>query len=517
MRPSRLLALPFLLLALAACKKAPPPERFIADDTQVVLLFPSLDAFAKQTSDALDTIATFPGGQAARDAAAVAKSRLGFDLLDPKSMADAGLDPKRGAATGLNLGMDAGPRSVLVVLPVSDAKKFAATLDSLAKDKLGFPARGVDAGSPEVVTFTHTEGAPAFLAYAIIEKSAVISMGPECVEQVRKAIAVPKDKSIGGAAGYKAALEAIGPGQGFVYYVGPIPQMQQLMPSFKQGMAVGISAAKDRLALAMGMPLDPGSPYLKVGKADAGALVAKLDPGAAWVMRSDSDIASTAAEQKKVVMDFAEKASVPDQAKQAIGDAIDSLGGGAAFGLGIVQAPAGTTFEQAPLSFFRGELIFGLKDPAKMKGVLAMLSKETEGKLAAASPDGPWTFTGQGGEAGVAVEDGRLLVAVGPAGALKALAGRSGTTFKAPTATSAKAFGGSMGGMFIDVPKLAEGVKAIPASAYGEGPSGEMKHSAIQENLPIVSRITAISATGEVKGNTLRSEVVIEVAPAPAK
>ncbi len=523
MRTPRLLALPFLVLALAACKKAPAPERFIAGDTAMAVVVPSLASFAAQGADVLDTAATFPGGQNVNDLRAVVESRLGFDLFDTESLARAGFDPKRGAAIGFRMD-EGGQPEMIAALPAGNGKQLTETLDALAKDRLQLPARTVEG---DVVKWG-PEGGPALLAYAIEEKTAVVASGATALELVQAARKVPKDGHLGTKPDYKAALQAAGAGQAVVWYFssqGPmfeVPQLASMREMFKRGLALGLSGAKDRVAFTMGMPLDDASPFAKMGKADASPLVARLDPNSNWVARSDTDAATTFELQRPMLRNLLESMGAPDEFRKAVDGAFGAISGGTALSVSVVPVEGGApSIREAPLAFFRLELLVGIKDAARTKEAIRALVKEgpkrPPGEELDLSGDGPWTFPAAGGEVGVAVEDAQLLLVAGPKGSLKALGARSGTTFEPPTATATQAFRGSMGGMYIDVPKLAGALKVIPAAAFGDDPQGTVLHANVQKVASVLSRFTAVSVSADVKDETYRGALVIEVAPPPAK
>jgi hypothetical protein len=516
------------LVASVACAKAPPAERFLARDTAMAVVIPSLRTFAAQSSEVLETAASFPGGQAVNDRRAVAESRLGFDPLDPASLEKAGFDPKRGIAVGFRMAEEGRPPEMIAALPVRNAKKLAATLDRLVKGQLELRARSVEKDGQEIVKWAQAEGGDTVLAYAIVEKTAVIGVGMGSVDLVKAALKLPKDGHLGTNPDYKAALDATGAAQAMVWYFssqGPMfdqPQLAALKEYFKKGFAIGLSGAKDRLAFAVGMALDDASPLLKMARADARPLVARLDPNAGWVARSDTDIEATAQLQKVTLTNMLATMGTPGASAEALGAALDAVGGGgSAVAIGVVPVEAGApAIREAPLAFFRAEALVSVKDAARMKQALEALGREsgTEGAPGVdLSGDGPWTFAVGGGEIGVALEEKLLLLTAGPKGSLAALAARSGSTFKPPTPAAQKAFDGSMGGMYIDVPKLAAGVKAIPAAAYGDDPGGTMLQANLQNIASALSRFTAVSVAADVKEKTLHGELVIEVAPPTAK
>ncbi len=531
MRPIRLLVAASLVLTFAACRKAPPPaERFLAGDTAMAVVIPSLEVFAAQSSDMLETAATFPGGQGINDGRAVAESRLGFDVFDPASVKKAGFDPKRGLALAFRMTEEGRAPGMIAALPAGDAKKLAATLDGIAKDRLQLQARSVETDGEKIVKWAQAEGGPTVLAYAVVEKTVVIGAGMGSLDLLKAALEVPKDGHLGTNPDYKATIESTGAGQAMVWYFslqGPMfdqPQFAAMKEYFKKGFAIGVSGAKDRLALAVGMALDDASPLLGMAKVDARPLVARLDPNAGWVARSDTDIAATAQLQKATLTGMLAAMRAPAGFAEALGNALDAVGGGgSAMGIGVVPVEAGApAIREAPLAFFRAEILVAVKDAAKMKQALEALGRES-GKEGAPGidlgGDGPWTFPVGGGEIGVAVEEKQLLLAVGPKGSLAALAARSGSTFKPPTAAAQKAFDGSMGGMYIDVPRLAGGLKAIPASAYGDDPDGTMIQANLSKIASVLSRFAAISVSADVKETekTYHGELVIEVLPAAAK
>src|SRR5574341_135507 len=126
------LRLPLLALTLviaAGCARCgsrpqPPVERFVAADTAAILLIPSLEGFARQSSEILGTAGGLPFGTALLDARSVLSGRLSFDPFDAAAIAAAGLDPKRGAAIFGRVG-DRGPDApdVVLSLPVRSEER----------------------------------------------------------------------------------------------------------------------------------------------------------------------------------------------------------------------------------------------------------------------------------------------------------------------------------------------------------------------------------------------------------
>lgn len=506
MRLPRPISLVLAVAALAACSK-PPPERFLDRRTAAVAVTPSLEAFARQSAEVLALAGSFPGGQALEELRAVTVARLGVDLLDPDALVEAGLDPRRGAAVGLDL------PNVLLVVPVADQERLAALADRFAGETLGLQRRSVgtpsfmgqkpmdDSIDEDLVHWQSSEGEPSVVSYGFARKTAVIGFGPDAEKQVKAAMRLEKEDAIEARDDYRHTVAALGPGQVIVFYVAPRLQPTGPLPP-GPAIAFGLAGGSERLALTVSEAPAEGSPPLAPPKADAGPLVARLHPGAALVGRSDADIAALITKEKvEALFDEHEPRA---EARQAILDAVDSLGGAAAFGVGIAPPSGeGSSFEDAPFAFLRFEAVLGLRDAAKMRQVARWFAAQAEGEVRGGE-EGPWVASLGGGELGVAVEEKQVVFAVGPAGALAALSGRSGTVFRPPTATAVAAFASPLGGMFLDGARLAGDVRAIPAAASDE---------VLPRLLGVLSRIRAVSASSELRDGAQRSEVVVELAP----
>jgi hypothetical protein len=283
------------------------------------------------------------------------------------------------------------------------------------------------------------------------------------------------------------------------------------IPQYKDGVVLGLRGAKERFGFVAARLLAANAPKAPPIQGESMALLAKLDPATSMVARSDGDPqALTRDVEFRAAL---EQQHLPEELTGALVDGLGALGAGAVFGVALVPvADPAAQLRETPLAFFRAEAILAVKDAAKMKDVVKrLLTLATQGQQELAA-EGPWTFPLPGGEAALSVEGQRLYAAVGPAGALKALVARTGSTFKPPTATSASVLQSPMGGFVVDVPRLAAGVKAIPASAYGE--AGEVFHANVQQWATTASRITAISVSSELVAGAQRGELIVEIAPA---
>lgn len=532
-----------LLLALgtaagcARCGGAPkavtPTERFIAPNSAVVLLVPSLATFAQQSADVLATAGTFPGGKDLLDARAVIGARLTFDPFDATSIGGTGLDPARGLALSAVVGArgENNP-DVVVTLPIADPVKFEASVTKIAKERLEANERTAEAGAPEVITWRAAAGGPVLFAYAVAERTAIVSFGPAAVETVRAAAAIPATGSIGSNPAWQKTSKALGDGLAFQIYVPAGSPALKELPQLKDGFAAGLRGGRDRIGVAVAMLLGDREAGLRaaVAKGESNALLAKLDPGAAWVVRGDSDPGQRT--DLQAVVDALTKQGMPPPVIDLVKDFVSSLGGGSAMGIGLLPPVLGSKAKlaEAPLAAVRAEVLVSVKDPEKMTATIQKAidmvteqsappaGKKAKGAKRAAPPKpdfgkNPWRLPLPGGEVAAAVADGKLALVAGPAGALEALMARSGTVFKGPTPAADKALKGASGGMYVDVPRLAAAVRSYPESAFGDGDQGAMIKSMVDQYSSAAARIVAVSVAGELVEGAARGELLFEVMP----
>ncbi|HET9595278.1 MAG TPA: hypothetical protein VFP65_06845, partial [Anaeromyxobacteraceae bacterium] len=126
-----------VLVLLSACGRCgrpagPPPERFLPAAVAGALLVPRLDAAQDALRPAVRTALTFPALADLSDTLASLGAQIGFDPLDARGAAQAGLDPSRGAALAFD-----GAGAPLLALPASDVGKLEALVARLARDRLG--------------------------------------------------------------------------------------------------------------------------------------------------------------------------------------------------------------------------------------------------------------------------------------------------------------------------------------------------------------------------------------------
>src|SRR4051812_39200461 len=90
-----------LLLGCDGGRRAPPPERFVPAAVRAAVVVPASGRAAEELAALHASVSGFPGAGDLAGARGALAAQLGFDPLDREALADAGVDPRRGAAVAL--------------------------------------------------------------------------------------------------------------------------------------------------------------------------------------------------------------------------------------------------------------------------------------------------------------------------------------------------------------------------------------------------------------------------------
>ncbi|HEY6099890.1 MAG TPA: hypothetical protein VIW03_10700, partial [Anaeromyxobacter sp.] len=367
----------------AACqggRRGPPPERFVPRDATAVIVVPEAGRAAKELAALHATVAGFPGAAEFAAARGTLAAQLGFDPLDPEALAEAGLDPRRGAALAFLDGKavaGAPPaRTVLVVLPVGDPPRIEALLVRLARDRLGATERAAEShGDASVVVLRAPGGAAPALAYAIVQRTALLCAGPGGPAAVAEAAALAPAASLAESAPWKTARAALGERIAAIQWLPPGSPLLERLWAFKDGFALGVSAAAGRLSARAAVPLGDREPSFRAlaGEGAGAKLVARLDPSAQLVARFDGDFA-TLGKKLVPVLPAAERARLAAKGIDPERDLFGQLapGGAVALSLSPRLDLAGLTSEAVrgdPLRALEFEALLPVKDPAAAEAV----------------------------------------------------------------------------------------------------------------------------------------------------
>jgi hypothetical protein len=507
----------------AACqggRRGPPPERFVPRDASAVIVIPEAGRAARELGDLHSTLAGFPGAAEIAGARGTLAAQLGFDPLDPDALADAGLDPRRGAAIATLEAAAGGaataPRSVLVALPVGDAPKLEGLLVRLARDRVGATERTAETRGEVSVVVLRAPGAPApALAYAIVQHTALVCAGPGGPAAVAAAAALAPAASLSDSAPWKAARAALGEQPAAVQWIPPGSPLLARMWPFRDGIALGISAASGRLSARVAMLLGDREASFRALAADgAGAkLVARLDPEAQLAARFDGDLAILG---KKLVpiVPGAERARLAAKGVDLERDLFGALGPGAAVALSLsprleVAGLALDALRADPLRAVEFEALLPVKDAAAAEAVSGRLAAAARGRRI----DGAWRIRTPTGEIAWRVDaaEGRIAAAGGRPGRLDALLARpEGEGWRAPTSAAGAALSGGLGGAILDPARLVAAVRALPEEAFGTGPSGFVMRSLVDRLVDPASRLAAVSLRADLAEGALVLALEVE-------
>jgi len=203
-----------LAVLLAGCRRSPagpPPERFLPAAPAFALVVPDLARAAHELDALYQSAATFPGAGGVVAGRESLRAQLGFDPFDPRALEDAGVEPSRGLAAGVEL--HAGRPEEVLVLPVADGPRLEERLQRIAADRLGATVRTAETHEGRAVVVLRTAaGAPPAFAYTVAasDRTAVAAWGPTSPDAVARAAVRPATESLAGAEEWKAARAALG-------------------------------------------------------------------------------------------------------------------------------------------------------------------------------------------------------------------------------------------------------------------------------------------------------------------
>jgi hypothetical protein len=523
-----------VLLAGCSCRGSragPPPERFVPASVDLALVVPEAARAAREVAALHAAVASFPGAPDLVQARGALTAQLGFDPLDPDALADAGLDPRRGAAVAAFAAGGAGT-ATLLVLPVKDREKLDASFARIARDRLGAAERSsATRGALAVTVFAPAPGAPPALALAIVDRTALVAAGPAAVDLVAAAAVRPPEESLAESAAWKQARGALADRYAAIVFAPPGSRRLAGWWAVKDGLAVATSGGAAGVRIGVAVLLGDREASFRALAADgaARAIVARLDPRSPIALRFDGDPA-TLGTKLLPMLPRREKAALAARGIDLQRDLFDALAPGAAGAVALfpgldLTALSEDAVRADPLLVARFEAVLPLKDSALALAASERLApaprprRAPHGRAAAPAPAPAHDPAGGGGRRTFRVatptgelawtvdaEARRVVAAGGPPGALDALLARlegAGPGFEPPTKDAAAALAGGLGGVVVDARKLVASVRALPDEAFGSGPSGFVVRSVVGRFLEPAARLSAVSLRAELADGAL--------------
>ncbi|HEX9052810.1 MAG TPA: hypothetical protein VF841_19945 [Anaeromyxobacter sp.] len=531
LRRNHRLALAAAALAVLACRggrRAPPPERFVPADAATAIVLPEAGRAARELAALHATLAEFPGTAELTGVRGTLATQLGFDPLDPDALEGAGFDPRRGAALASIDRAAPGARDAvrrsIVVLPLRDPPRVEALLQRLARDRMGATARTSEPHGAFSVVVLRVPGAPsASLAYAVVERTALLSTGAAGPAAVAEAASLAPGASLAALPAWGAARAALGDGLSVLWWAPPKSPLLAGMWAAKDGVAAGISAAQGRLLARVALLLGEREPSFRALAADgkaAGAL-GRLDPGAQLAARWDGDFAALG---RKVVpmLPPSERARLAANGVDLERDVFGVLAPGGAVALSLSPALdlSGLTSRAAradPLKAVQFEAVLPVRDPAAAEAASSRIAAAAGPRTRRPPPppaDGVHRVRTPSGEIAWRVDAAarRIVAAGGPPGRLDALEARlaGADGFRAPTRSAEAALAGGLGGAVLLPPRVVAAVRAMPEDAFGSGPSGFVMRSLVDRFLDPASRLSALSLRADLAPGALVLALEVE-------
>lgn len=533
------------LAASPACRRAPgpPPERFLSARSGWVLVVHELGRAGKELAALHETAATFPGAGAVRQSRGALTSQLGFDPLDLEALAEAGIEPSRGLAIGVEpAAMDAAaPGAPVLVLPIRDAAALERTVARLARERLGAPEQTASSeAGVRIVTFRAAGSTQDRLSLGVRSRDrvAAISSGPGGGEVVRAALSRPAAESLADAQRWRDLRAALGdryPAT-FALLRSSDPSGPTVFAPLDRGpdrdLAIGVSAEGRALRAGIAIPFGEHGAALRALKAagDSSAALRALSPDAPLVLRWDGDPAALGRLVVPRVPEH-ERRRLASRGVDLQRDLFDVLAPGVAASVSLsprIELRELSAAEAAadPLRVIAFELAGEVKDEARAAAALARLPALLAAAGAGSEPGAgaqPGPAAGRtgriatpSGELAWRLDGKRLRVAGGAPGALDALAARTGPGWTAPSDGSAAALEDGLGGAVLAPRALAAAIRRLPDDAYGDGPAGFIFRAVVDSYGATLRRLQAVSARAELGASALVVTVEVEAAP-PAK
>lgn len=506
MRRSNLTSALAVLALLSGCARCgaprvqPPPERFVPATNAGAVIIPVVAEFSRQAAALHGALAARPGGDELVAMRAGLRQQLTFDLLDPESLQDAGLDSRRGLAIAELATRPGEPGTPLLVLPIGDAGKLEAQVTRLARERLGAGDRAEQAaGRTTFTVWRRAPGEAALLSVAQAEGSMLVAIGPTGPDVLRVVLALDPGVSLAESPSWKRGRAALGDGAPFLLFL-PRDSPAVLDLPATDGVAAGLSATATGVRLSVAIMLGSQEPRLRplAGAGDGSSQPSALDPSTVVALRLSADPVTAlrlSAEQRGLpvvepVAAMAAQLAPPIEVGAGLSPRADlaSLMGGRAL--------------SRPLGLARLEAQAGLKDPAAFTAACDRLMA----LLGAPAGRGTWTVGGGDAEVAWAVRGRSVALSAGPSGGLRPLLARleaGGRGFDPPPGTAASLAGG-LGGLVIHGDNLVAALRALPPSAFGAGPDAVVGRSLVEKLTSSLGQGAAVALRADLPAGALR-------------
>lgn len=410
--------------------------------------------------------------------------QLGFDPRRPDGLAAAGIDGSKGLVVTED---ENGVR--LLILGISDQGRFEGHLDKLSR-RLGETKKGQAswAGEPPlpspVAVNTLTDGDGTVLGgWGLRDGHAVIAVDPAAVEAVGRSLSRPWEQSLANSPSWRRTVGKLGE-RDLYFWMGA--QSRLAGRRLDKGLALGLAAARSGVNARVLIPQGPLELAVlqPAGKAAGQELVANLPSSDFLAFRLGGEPLAL----QPVVEALLPRGFFARLRKAGIDPASEVLAllqPGVVVGIGLnpeIDLSGGLPQQASlqrtnPFDFVTATVFARVKDPQKARATLEKLAagashfrmeveKEETGDLVRYKAS--WT-AGEGMSWALV---GDTLIATGGKGMFdkaRARLGQKEAAFSVAEPGARAIFERSASAAHLDVPRLTEGLRAIPESAYGIG------------------------------------------------
>ncbi len=520
-----------LLKRRTAVEASADPLELFSGNCNAVAVVPSLGQLGAGVSGLpklrlAEVAASLQGYPNAEGFMAELNRELGFDLRDPNSIRAAGIDPDR----PLVVFMPPQGGSVLAV-PASDESKLEQMLVRHAADRLAATVRGsVKAGERVIQTLSEPNKPAPSVAWALWRRSLIAAAGNNAVEAVRAALEQKPESSLALDARLGALRPKLAGAQAWAYMCPSFVTSPARAELFPYGAGVGLWASASELRLGVQAPLTEAM------AAQAGALTAPVDPELLKRLDPTSFLlvgfGGDPALLQPYLSLFVEMVPNPAARRPILDAAQAILAGlkpGVAAGLKLASSASFAAVPELdlrrtnPFDYVALSALGRARDPAgaaQLMDQLSALGPLLGAKFESREVGGAKVVTARyhlGEGASVALRDGWVLATGGQGQLDPALARLAGPgTFPVSEPGAAKALAHDGAFLYLDIPRLAEAVKAVPDSAWGVG--GFAIRAAVSNWMDALAQIRGLRLSASTEEKTLSVQLVLTLAgePAPA-
>lgn len=533
----RTLAVSALLLTLAACSRCGKQEpasagevtRFLPADAELLVVVQSAAALGQRVSvlEGLKVASFAAQLQGMPDAHAYGSAlmgELGVDLRSAEAIAEAGIDPHRPLGVAF-----LSDQSSFAVIPLKEEKKLREKLRAFAQHRLGASeVKSEGQGGLAVTSFARPSG-PAVLGYLAREGHALVA-AQSSLSKLSSFAQVPVERALASSQSLRQALARLPKERDLWVHLPPTSRLVQ--GTGIAGATVTARLGPDALTLVADLPWSKPGLIELLARKEGPELLPLLPTDAFLVARHLGEPARLAPYWDRLVGPYLERA-FREAGFDVKAEILENLKPGASFALSLAPEaklggamPAFDVRRTNPFRYVHLTVVAEARDAQKMQATLEKMpavAPRFGAKVEPTERAGRRVFLSsyaQGEGVHFAAAENRAVLAAPLSRleeALERLASVGSTPSEGPLADPElrKPFQQRAAALVIDLRRLAESVKALPADAYGVG--GFAIKATYQRWLEATDDLRAVVFALDAKEGALQAELTLRITPQAAR